>query len=71
MSPVHIRLDAASIEPRWAARDTQVAGPDPDLLAPAPTKWLAAREVSKWVAVANDGPELLEHPAPAQQLTLI
>ncbi len=29
MSPVHIRLDAASIEPRWAARDTQVAGPQP------------------------------------------
>jgi putative SOS response-associated peptidase YedK len=40
--------------------------------APAPATWLLAHEVSARVnAVANDGPELLEPPAPARQLRLI
>ncbi len=49
-----------------------LAHPDADLFAPAPAAWLATREVSARVnAVANDGPELLEPPAPQRQLTLI
>jgi putative SOS response-associated peptidase YedK len=67
--PVHDRMPVLlSTEGAegWLAR------PDLDLLAPAPAGWLAAREVSKRVnLVANDGPELLEPPAPAPQLKLI
>ena len=45
---------------------------DTDLLSPAPEAWLTAREVSARVnIVANDGPELLQPPAPESQLKLI
>jgi putative SOS response-associated peptidase YedK len=50
----------------WLARG------DPDLLVPAPDRWLASREVSARVnAVANDGPELLESPVPERQLRFL
>jgi putative SOS response-associated peptidase YedK len=50
----------------WLARG------DAKLLAPAPESWLAAREVSRRVnAVANDGPELLDPPAPERQLRFL
>ncbi len=69
VAPLHDRMPALlSTEGagEWLAR------PDPALLAPAPERWLAAREVSDRVnAVANDGPELLERPAPARQLKLL
>ena len=45
---------------------------EPALLAPAPDGLLVARAVSTKVnVVANDGPELLDPPAPRQQLKLL
>ena len=61
--PVLLSLEGAA---SWLAR------PDPKLLAPAPEGWLTGREVSSRVnAVANDGPELLEAPAPPRQLKFL
>ncbi len=69
MRPVHDRMPVL-LSPEGA--ESWLARPDPDLLAPAPAMWLAARAVSKRVnSVANDEPELLEPPAPAPQLKLI
>jgi putative SOS response-associated peptidase YedK len=66
--PVHDRMPVL-LSPEGA--EGWLARSDLDL-APAPTGWLAAREVSKRVnSVANDGPELLERPTPAPQLKLI
>jgi putative SOS response-associated peptidase YedK len=69
MRPVHDRMpvllspDSATA---WLAR------PDPALLTPAPATCLVAREVSARVnSVANDGPELLDPPVPARQLSLL
>jgi putative SOS response-associated peptidase YedK len=42
------------------------------LLVPAPESALVSRDVSERVNdVANDGPELLDTPAPRRQLTLV
>lgn len=69
VAPLHDRMPAL-LAPDGAA--AWLSGPDVSLLAPAPEGWLAAREVSAAVnAVANDGPELLERPAPARQLKLL
>ncbi len=69
LAPLHDRMPAL-LAPAGAA--AWLARPDPALLAPAPEAWLAAREVSASVnAVANDGPELLEAPAPVRQLKLL
>lgn len=69
VAPLHDRMPALLAPDdatAWLAR------PDPSLLAPAPEGWLALREVSAAVnAVANDGPDLLEAPAPAGQLKLL
>ncbi len=66
--PLHDRMPVL-LSPEGAER--WLSCPDAALLAPAPASWLATREVSARVnAVANDGPELLEPPAPARQLTL-
>jgi putative SOS response-associated peptidase YedK len=49
-----------------------LSGAEPALLAPAPEGALVAREVSTKVnVVANDGPDLLDPPAPRQQLKLL
>ena len=67
--PVHDRMPAL-LTPEGAAR--WLAGPDLALLVPAPAGRLVGREVSSRVnAVAHDGPELLEAPAPARQLKLV
>ena len=69
VAPLHDRMPALLTvdgAEAWLAR------PDPSLLAPAPEGWLATREVSAAVnSVTNDGPELLEAPAPARQLKLL
>jgi putative SOS response-associated peptidase YedK len=69
MRPVHDRMPvllSAERAEAWRAR------PDAGLLAPAPSSRLVAREVSSRVnSVANDGPELLEPPAPASQPSLL
>ena len=67
--PVHERM--SMLLSRDAA-EAWVARPDEALLCPAPNGALVAREVSERVNdVANDGPELLEAPAPRRQLTLV
>jgi putative SOS response-associated peptidase YedK len=67
--PLHDRMPVL-LSPEGA--EEWLARPDAALLAPAPATWLLAHEVSARVnTVANDGPELLEPPAPARQLRLI
>jgi putative SOS response-associated peptidase YedK len=69
MRPVHDRMPAL-LSPDGA--DAWLARGDLGLLAPAPEASLSLREVSQRVnSVANDGPELLDPPAPARQLTLL
>lgn len=69
LAPLHDRMPALLSPP---AAEAWLARPDPALLAPAPEGWLARREVSDAVnAVANDGPALLEAPAPRRQLKLL
>lgn len=69
VAPLHDRMPAL-LGP--AGAEAWLARPDPSLLAPAREDWLASREVSAAAnAVANDGPELLEGPAPARQLKLL
>src|SRR3990172_9469485 len=54
------------------AAEAWLSRPEPALLVPAPEGWLVARAVSTKVnVVANDGPELLDPPAPKQQLKLL
>jgi putative SOS response-associated peptidase YedK len=69
VSPTHSRM------PALLSRDAAhawLAGPDRALLAPAPDDALVSREVSSLVNdVANDGPALLDAPAPKRQLTLV
>ena len=57
----------------WAgAAQAWLSRAEPALLAPAPDGLLVARAVSTKVnVVANDGPELLDPPAPRQQLKLL
>lgn len=69
LAPLHDRMPALLSPP---AAEAWLSRPDPALLAPAPEGWLARREVSDAVnLVANDGPELLEAPAPRRQLKLL
>jgi putative SOS response-associated peptidase YedK len=66
MRPIHDRMPVL-LSPEGA--EAWLAGGDTGLLVPAPDSWLALREVSLRVnAVANDGPELLDAPAPVRQL---
>ncbi|WP_242343839.1 SOS response-associated peptidase [Anaeromyxobacter terrae] len=67
--PVHDRMPA--LLSRDAAEEW-LSRPDAALLRPAPERCLVSREVSEAVNdVANDGPELLEPPAPRAQLRLL
>jgi putative SOS response-associated peptidase YedK len=69
MRPIHDRMPVL-LAPETAG--PWLAGGDANLLVPAPDAWLASREVSLKVnAVANDGPELLDPPAPEQQLRFL
>jgi putative SOS response-associated peptidase YedK len=69
MRPVHDRMPVL-LSPETAG--AWLAGGDAGLLVPAPDARLAAREVSVKVnAVTNDGPELLDPPAPARQLKFL
>jgi putative SOS response-associated peptidase YedK len=69
MREIHDRMPVL-LSPEGAA--AWLSRPDPALLAPAPDGWLVARDVSARVnAVVNDGPELLDPPAPERQLKLL
>jgi len=69
LRPVHDRMPVL-LSP--AGADAWLAHGDAGLLVPAPDASLVGREVSRAVnAVANDGPDLLEAPAPAGQLRLL
>jgi putative SOS response-associated peptidase YedK len=69
LRPLHDRMPA--LLSREAA-EAWLSHPDERLLVPAPESALVSREVSERVNdVANDGPELLEAPAPRRQLTLV
>lgn len=67
--PFHDRMPAI-LSP--AEADAWLERPDQRILVPTPDSCLASREVSLLVNdVGNDGPELLQKPAPKKQLTLV
>jgi len=69
LRPVHDRMPALLSQ---EGAEAWLARPEEGLLAPAGDGALVSREVSLLVnEVANDGPELLEAPAPRRQLTLV